>query len=231
MAVRGRANTLALAVLVCLYEGPMHPYEIATTLRQRSKHESVRLNYGSLYAVVESLERRGLIEAQGTERSGHLPERTIYRLTEAGRTEMTDWLDELISMPVKEYPAFEAALSFLPALAPGTVVGLLHERADRLKMAIAAMQAIRGLVKEHGLPRLVWVEAEFALVMKGAELAYVESLAGDIDNGTLEGVEWWHEVHEAGPGAAPPLPFIDPSRRLAGLDGEQTPHMKGRTRQ
>src|SRR5215472_9019665 len=110
---RYRSNPLALAVLVCLAERPMHPYEVATTLRQRQKHESVRLNYGSLYGVVDSLERRGLIEAQETRRSGRLPERTVYRLTEAGRIEVHDWLTELLSTPVKEYPAFQAALSFL----------------------------------------------------------------------------------------------------------------------
>ncbi len=73
MPRRHRTNPLSLAVMICLYERPMHPYEVATTLRQRNKHESVRLNYGSLYAVVESLERRGLIVAQGTERSGGFP--------------------------------------------------------------------------------------------------------------------------------------------------------------
>jgi len=66
VAVRNRSNPLALAVLICLSERPMHPYEVATTLRQRQKHESVRLNYGSLYAVVASLEKRGLIVPQAT---------------------------------------------------------------------------------------------------------------------------------------------------------------------
>lgn len=74
MSARHRANPLALAVLLCLYEKPMHPYEVATTLRQRGKHYSVRLNYGSLYAVVDSLERRGLIEATETR-----PRRTATR--------------------------------------------------------------------------------------------------------------------------------------------------------
>ena len=95
MAPRNRSNPLALAVLLCLYERPMHPYEVATTLRQRNKHESVRLNYGSLYAVVESLERRGLITPRETARAGRLPERTVYELTDAGRIEMHDWLTDL----------------------------------------------------------------------------------------------------------------------------------------
>ena len=126
MAAANRSNPLALAVLICLVERPMHPYEVATTLRQRDKHESVRLNYGSLYAVVDSLERRGLIAAPGTAREGRLPERTVYELTEAGRVEAHDWLTDLIATPVKEYPAFEAALSFLPALPPDDVVALLE---------------------------------------------------------------------------------------------------------
>ena len=33
-----RRNPLALAVLVCLAERPMHPYEVGTVLRQRAKH-------------------------------------------------------------------------------------------------------------------------------------------------------------------------------------------------
>ncbi len=41
----------------------MHPYEVAQTLRSRAKHESIRLNYGSLYGVVELLERRGFVRA------------------------------------------------------------------------------------------------------------------------------------------------------------------------
>ena len=120
MVARNRNNPLALAVLICLSERPMHPYEVATTLRQRQKHESVRLNYGSLYAVVASLEKRGLIAPQETMRDGRLPERTVYKLTDAGLIEAHDWLTDLISTPVKEYPSFEAALSFLPALPPTT---------------------------------------------------------------------------------------------------------------
>ena len=66
----------------------MHPYEVATTLRQRLMERSVKLNYGALYAVVESLRKRGLIEPVQTERPGRLPERTIYQLTSAGRTDV-----------------------------------------------------------------------------------------------------------------------------------------------
>src|SRR5262249_61573002 len=91
MTPRTRSNPLALAVLTCLYEKPMHPYEMAQTLRFRAKQESIKLNYGSLYGVVESLERRGLIEAVETFQEGRRPQRTVYAITEPGKTELTEW--------------------------------------------------------------------------------------------------------------------------------------------
>ena len=111
MTKRKVSNPLALAVLACLFERPMHPYEMATTLRERGKDQSIKLNYGSLYTVVEALQQHGLIVAQETERAGRRPERTVYRLTDPGRMELIDWISELLSIPVKEYTHFEAGLS------------------------------------------------------------------------------------------------------------------------
>ena len=104
MPRQARSNPLALAVLVTLYERPTHPYDVAQTLRSRAKQESVRLNYGSLYAVVESLEKRGLIAAPETVREGKRPERTIYEITDAGAQEMIDWMTELIGVPQQGVP-------------------------------------------------------------------------------------------------------------------------------
>ena len=49
------ANPLALAVLALLFERPMHPYEMAATLKQRHKEDSIKLRYGSLYTVIDLL--------------------------------------------------------------------------------------------------------------------------------------------------------------------------------
>ena len=208
MAARFRSNPLALAVLICIAERPMHPYEVATTLRQRQKHQSVRLNYGSLYAVVASLEKRGLIAPQETRRSGRLPERTVYTLTEAGRIEVHDWLTDLVSTPVKDYTNFEAALSFLPALPPDDVVDLLRERAARLEFDLAESQGSRELIEKKHFPRLFWVEEEFRMVLREAELGYVRRLVREIESGTLEGIDWWRKVHSSNGEPVPsPLPL------------------------
>jgi DNA-binding PadR family transcriptional regulator len=222
MPRRNRSNPLALAVLICLYERPMHPYEVASTLRQRHKDESVRLNYGSLYAVVSALERRGLIVAQDTKRAGRLPERTIYRLTNAGRVEAHDWLAELLELPVKEYPALGAALSFLPALPPAEAVSLLEQRAERLALAMAQARASLELARQHGLPRLLWVEVEFESELRASELEFVRTLAAEISAGSLDGLEWWQAIHAGEAADAPPVFAVPRAQADAHRNGGRT---------
>src|SRR5260370_31448812 len=143
---------LALVVLACLSEHPMHPYEMATTMRERGKDQSIKLNYGSLYTVVEALQQHGLIVAQETERSGRRPERTVYRLTGAGRMELIDWLSELISTPVKEYTWFEAGLSLIPVVPPADAAALLAQRGNPLGMGISQEGSLLPLAAQREAP-------------------------------------------------------------------------------
>jgi len=186
-----RSNPLALAVLVCLYEKPMHPYEVAQTLRTRAKEQSVRLNYGSLYAVVESLDKKGFIKATGTLREGKRPQRTVYEITDEGSLEMTDWLTELIGTPTKEYPAFQAGLSFLPALDPDDALAALRRRAEALTMKLVAMRGAMQAARDAGLPRIFELESEYEERSLSAEFAFVRALVEDMENGTLDGLELW----------------------------------------
>jgi DNA-binding PadR family transcriptional regulator len=190
-----RSNPLALAVLVCLYEKPMHPYEVAQTLRSRAKHESVRLNYGSLYAVVESLEKKGFIKSTGTLQEGKRPQRTVYAITDEGVVEMTDWLTELIGTPHKEYPAFMAGLSFIPALDPDDALAALRRRSDGLTVRLAALRGAVTAARDAGLPRLFELEAEYEERLLVSELDFVSALLDALSSGTLEGLDLWRAFH------------------------------------
>jgi DNA-binding PadR family transcriptional regulator len=193
-----RSNPLALAVLTCFLERPMHPYEVAQTLRARAKHESIRLNYGSLYGVVEALEKRALIRARETVRAGRRPERTIYEITDTGLRELSDWLSELLAAPVKEYLQFEAALSLLPALPPDEALAALQQRRRTLEVEIATFDGALAGAQSHGMPRLFALEGEYVQVLRRAELDYVERLAKDIESGELTGMDQWRSWYAPG---------------------------------
>jgi DNA-binding PadR family transcriptional regulator len=198
MAKRKISNPLALAVLGLLIEKPMHPYEMSATMRERVKEASIKLNYGSLYSVVESLQRHNLIDVQETVREGRRPERTVYSITDAGRTEFVDWLSELLAVPVKEYTQFEAALSLLPGLPPDEVVRLLQIRRTRLTAEVTGTAAVLDEMVEQGLPYLLAIEADYVLVLRRAELAFVERTIEQIGDGTLDGVAMWRRAYETG---------------------------------
>lgn len=191
------SNPLALTVLALLSERPMHPYEMPSLLKRRHKHESVKLNYGSLYTVVDLLERHGLIVPHETQREGRRPERTVYALTEAGREKLDSWLRSLVSTPVKEYPQFTAALSLIARIPKEETAGLLTERAGHLERTIAAaratLEAARGGGYGQPIPRVFLIEGEYELAQLEAELAWVRGLIADLESGALP----WPAAYEA----------------------------------
>ncbi|MEP6696052.1 MAG: PadR family transcriptional regulator [Pseudonocardiales bacterium] len=196
MSRRRVSNPLALAVLSCLSERPMHPYEISTTLRSRGKEHSIKLNYGSLYAVVESLEKHGLISRRETTREGRRPERTVYEVTEAGITEFEDWLAELLSTPVRDFTSLEAGLSLMPGLPPDEVARLLGDRAERLRIELRAIDAAHAVAADMALPDVFLVETSYRRCMLTAEFDFVTSLADGIRSDSLNGTKAWRRLHE-----------------------------------
>jgi DNA-binding PadR family transcriptional regulator len=194
---RKLTNPLALAVMVFLGERPMHPYEIARLMRQRGKENSIKINYGSLYTVVQNLEKHGFVAAVGVQREGNRPERTLYGLTAEGRTEMHDWLADLVAVPAREFPAFESALSLIMALHPDEAAELLAERANALDIQGAALRGVLGKL-DGELPRIFVVETEFQAHMIEAEAAWVRALLKELEEGTVSGAAEWREWHETG---------------------------------
>jgi DNA-binding PadR family transcriptional regulator len=177
-------NLWALTVLCLLRERPMHPYEMQRHIRQRHKDDFLDLKRGSLYHAIGRLERGNLIEVVSTSREGRRPERTVYRLTEAGELEALEWLREMLAKPVRESSQFMAALSFAVHLSPQEVLDQLQERINRLEMGIVAFNAILQKLSER-LPRIHLIECEHARAMHQAEVAWVHSLMEEIRTGRL----------------------------------------------
>lgn len=195
MPRRQRSNPLALAVLACLTERPMHPYEMAATMRSRGHDQSIRLNYGSLYGVVESLVRRGLVEEHEVGREGRRPERTVYRITATGEAEVSDWLAELLGTAAKMFPQFEAGLALMGVLRPERVVELLRTRTDALELESLRLESVVVAAMHNGVPRVFLVEMDYERALVEADLAFTRALAADIESGTLEGVDDWQKFH------------------------------------
>jgi len=208
------ANPLALAVLALLFERPMHPYEMAATLKERRKEESIKLRYGSLYAVIEQLVARAFIAPRETSREGRRPERTVYSLTPEGLDALRAWMRELLRDPAKEYTRFEAGLCLLPVLPPEEATALLRQRALHLagaaaqmetQLAEVAQQDFAALAGEAPLkptpgqkfPPLFAIETEYRLALTKAELAFVSDLVRRIEQEGWGPVDLWRDLYAA----------------------------------
>lgn len=186
VAKRRSANLLALAVLALLAERPTHPYEMDFLMRTRGFERSIKLNRGSLYTVVETLQRDGLIVPYETQREGRRPERTVYALTAAGRAKFDGWLRALMSTPATEYTRFAAALVFIGHLSPAETITLLEERAGHLDDEIEERRILLMACMERlKVPRLFLLEEEFALTQRQAESRWVRQIIQEIREGTL----------------------------------------------
>ncbi|MEU3763800.1 PadR family transcriptional regulator [Amycolatopsis keratiniphila] len=193
MKRRKVGNLLALAILSTLNERPMHPYEMASVLKSRGKDRDMGIKWGSFYTVVGNLRKHGLIEAAESGRDGARPERTVYRITDAGRDEMLDWLRELLAELAPEEPKFVAGLSVMGWLGPDEVVALLRARLAALDEDIASMRAELARLLEE-IPRLVLLETEYHLAIRVAEAEWVRSILGELTSGSMPGLAQWRAL-------------------------------------
>jgi DNA-binding PadR family transcriptional regulator len=226
------ANLLALTLLAQLTERPMYPYEMASVLRERGKDQAIKINWGSLYTVVQNLEKNEFVEAVAVERVGRQPERTTYRITPAGMAELKDWLRELLGEPEREYPRFAAALSDAGALPPAEVIALLRERVAALRENARQARELLGLLMQK-VPRIFLVETEYQLAMQEAEADWIRRLIGELDTGAFAGLGFWRALHEAGgldgSGTFPELPDdVEIPEQIAAFINERQRDEEGR---
>ncbi len=181
-----KRSSLALAVLALLVEAPMHPYRMQQLIKSRGKDQVINVRQrGSLYQVIERLERDELILPQGVERGEGRPERTIYEITAVGRKVAIDWLRDMLAEPQNEFPEFPVAISFLGLMTPQETAGLLEARLGYLlgheRKLMADLETYLPT-----LPRVLLLENEYMLAVTRAERQWVEAIVADIRSGALD---------------------------------------------
>jgi DNA-binding PadR family transcriptional regulator len=191
------ANLLALAVLATVVQRPMHRYEMASVMRARGKDRDMDIKWGSLYTVVQNLEKNGFVEPIEVTRQGARPERTVYQITDAGRRELVEWTSELIAEPETEHTRFVAGLSVMVVLAPQDAIALLRRRLARLSEQIEAQRAA-SVTAGAEVPRLFLIEDEYRIAMTVAEADWTRSLVDELSSGAFPMLDVWRQWHESG---------------------------------
>lgn len=170
-----RLTPLAVVLLATLREGDMHPYEMLRLLRDRRDDRLVPLQKGTIYHTIARLEREGLIAEVGVDRDGNRPERTTYRLLDAGRDAVAGWVRA--ELPQIDRPGdFRVALAEAHNLDRDDVVALLDRRRELL---VASRDEHRGglaRARDRAVPHQYMIEVERQSVLLDAEIAWQDSL-------------------------------------------------------
>ncbi len=174
-----------MAVLLLLWESPLHPYGMQRLIKERGKDRVIDVKLRArIYQMIERLEASGFVTVQETQRQERVPDRTVYALTDAGREVAARWLREAISTPAQEFPVFPAAISFMTALPAEDIRQQFQVREQRLAQQIAELkeEAARYSGK---LPRVFMLEDEYVRAMLEAELRWVGTVICDLSDGDL----------------------------------------------
>jgi DNA-binding PadR family transcriptional regulator len=183
MLNRTDRDVVGLTVLALLLTGPKHTYEMHRMMIDTHKDFVTGLPR-SMYHAVEKLQRDNLIDAVETRRDGPRPERTVYALTDSGRTSLRERVERLLRTPDTDSTLFVAALSFVGCVPVPQARAALAERAAQLGRAVeSAAKALDDVGRT--VPRLLLVELEYQLSKDRAEKAWVDGILADLDSGQL----------------------------------------------
>ncbi|NUK11059.1 PadR family transcriptional regulator [Streptomyces lunaelactis] len=92
---------MRLALLVLLFNGPAHGYELKQALEKLMGAAYPQPNIGQIYVTLGRLENAGLIKGEDVAQSNR-PNKRIYELTEGGREVAADWFEEPAAPKVRD---------------------------------------------------------------------------------------------------------------------------------
>ncbi|MFI2370914.1 PadR family transcriptional regulator [Streptomyces sp. NPDC018833] len=119
-------------LLALLESGPRHGYDLKRAFDERFGQDRP-LHYGQVYSTMSRLLKNGLVEVDAIEAGGG-PERKRYAITDAGVTDVSQWL----TRPEKPEPYLQSALytKVVLALLTGRDAAdlLVTQRAEHLRL-------------------------------------------------------------------------------------------------
>lgn len=166
-----------LYVLGVLNERNAHGYEIRNLAQEADLAQWAAIGYGSIYHALRRLEDEELVERAVTEQAGAYPQRTVYRITNAGRRTFLELLRGTCrAVHEPKYP-LDLALVFIGQLSAEERVAMLQERLQTLKSTQKDVQEkrkdLRGADEQFASLRAV-LDHDF--VLREAEIRWMEDL-------------------------------------------------------
>lgn len=177
-----KALSIRLSILGLLLEENLHPYEISLRMKERFLDQKGQFKIGSLYYAVDQLEKQAYIEAVETIRSENRPDKTVFRITDKGRTYFHKLLIERLRDTEPPYHPMYIALVFAGKGDQRDIAQVLKERIQDTEHMVNIYYQVyaehRGIVPrsvlhlmvgqyEHAKTELFWLKRLLAETEEG----------------------------------------------------------------
>ncbi|MGC4189764.1 MAG: PadR family transcriptional regulator [Thermomicrobiales bacterium] len=160
-------STTRLFILGALARiGPMHGHQIRREAQLNRTDTWSNVKPGSLYGALQRMEKDGAIEVVRTEQEGNRPERTVYAITDKGRSELVALRDAIMRDARLRPDPVDLAIQFLDdGLTPDEACMDMKLRVRDIQDQLVAWRAAREtadpylsdlerMVYDHSLRRL-----------------------------------------------------------------------------
>ena len=180
-------SATAYVVLGMLRHEPRTGYEIKAAV-DKSTRFFWAASYGQIYPELRRLQEAGLVDGRAEPRGGR--RRTVYELTEAGRTELRRWLDQ--GAEVLEMRDEGLLKLFFAAAGPEAAIEILDAKQRLHERKLAALEAVEpgalaaaaegdpypDMVRRYGVEASEWMIDWCARARAELERAAAEAAGG-----------------------------------------------------
>ncbi|MDQ7816423.1 MAG: PadR family transcriptional regulator [Melioribacteraceae bacterium] len=125
-------SKLATLILGILSEQERNPYEITKMLEYLQTKKWFPLADSTVYATINNLKKKGLINGR-IEKSGNLPEKTIYKIAPEGEFELQESITDFISEDNYSPTNFDIGILLMHNLSKNEILIKLKKKLERLE--------------------------------------------------------------------------------------------------
>ncbi|NMO01180.1 helix-turn-helix transcriptional regulator [Gordonia sp. TBRC 11910] len=176
---------LAVLVLGLVIERPMHPYDMVQTAVARREDRLAPIRAGSLYHAVARLEAQGHIQIHDVVRDGNRPERTVYAITEQGRTAYRAAVTGMLGTAPAEYPQLFMALALAHDLPRERAAELLTARIESMKAEQRDLQGAHDHARAKGVPEMFFLDGGCRLATLATQIDWLTDLVHRLHTGQI----------------------------------------------
>jgi DNA-binding PadR family transcriptional regulator len=187
MRVKQGPTPAELAVLGIVSEGEVHGYGIDAIIEERGMRCWTTIGFSSIYAILQRLERAGLVEGR-EDTSGGLPARKTYRISRRGRSALRKSARQFLSEPERPPHRVCLGVANLHLLSKQEAVESLEGYSETLRDDID--QLIRTRDGQAPIPFTAEAIFDHSLLHAKTELEWSEEMARKLKLHPEGDLEW-----------------------------------------